>query len=400
MKSIVFFLFGMMAWANITFAQSPVSRPFKITGSIGGNIEIHQIWVNYGNDKRILIDVKNGRYSINGFISEPVVMHLQGYGKKNDDPEFDYKANSYDLYLVPGDVVLQSNKTLGNMQVSGTGAKWNRDFHYLAKQVALTADSISKLRDEDQNHYTKMVTYKRRKFDASYGIKEYTEDSIQFKKKSYLVVVGLDSTLENGILIPYIKKNPGSPVALWALMNMGGARKNIIYSIQAPLFELLLPEVKALNEAKMYKEKLEQTNATRIGRTAPVFTLPDTLGQSVSLSSLRGQYVLVDFWADWCRPCRRQFPHLRKVYDKYKGKGFVILGVSVSRRTSKASWKKAILQDEIHCLNVFDEKAEVAKQYVISSIPRNFLLDPNGKIIAVDLGSEEMEQKLKELLGE
>jgi peroxiredoxin len=399
MKSIIFFLFGIMALANLTFAQAPAPKPFKVTGTIKGNGQISKVNVNYG-EEHVVVAVKNGRYSISGSISEPVIMRLNGAAKEGE-PYLDYKENTYELYLVPGDVLLQSNKTLGNAQASGVGAKWNKDYQYLAKEVQKRTDILHQLTDECVNLNTNLVMYKRGKMESSnYGIREYAKDSIQFKKVSYLTNGGLDSALDNSILIPYLKKNPGSPVALWALMNLGGGRKNIIYNIQAPLFELLSPEVKALSYAKAYKEKIELKNITQIGKTAPVFTLPDTLGQSISLSSLRGQYVLVDFWADWCVPCRDEFPYLRKAYSKYKSKGFTILGVSISANTNKARWKEAIVKDEIHWLHMFDEKGEVAKKYSITAIPRNFLLDPKGTIIAVNLRGDAVEKKLKELLGE
>ncbi|WP_051691621.1 peroxiredoxin family protein [Pedobacter borealis] len=401
-KSILFLLFGVIACAVLTFAQ-PAPHSFKITGTIKGNPQIRKIrvWGVYGKPA-IEVPVKNGQYSIRVTITEPVIMNLQGLGNE-DDVDYDYRISRYELYLVPGNVVLVSNKTLSNTQASGSGSHWNKDYHYLDRQVKNTHNLNVTASTDRINLYGKTEIYRRGKALASYGSKEYSRDSIQFIKATYLADGGLDSILDHGILIPYVKKHPESPLALWALFNMGGRRKTIDYPLQFPLFERLLPQIKALSTAKAFKEKLEQNSITQIGKTAPNFILPDTLGQNLSLSSLRGKYVLVDFWADWCAPCRKEFPYLRSAYNKYKDKNFAILGISALTIMSPENiikWKEAIVKDESNWLHVFDEKGNIAKLYSVSSIPCNFLLDPNGVIIAVNLRGKAVEKKLKELLGD
>jgi len=131
------------------------------------------------------------------------------------------------------------------------------------------------------------------------------------------------------------------------------------------------------------------------------FTQNDTLGKPVTLSSLRGKYLLVDFWASWCGPCRAENPNVVKAFNKYKEKGFHIIGVSLDNPGQMEKWMKAIHDDGLIWTQVSDLKGwknEVAIQYGIQAIPQNFLLDPEGKIIAKNLRGEELDSKLAEIV--
>lgn len=136
-----------------------------------------------------------------------------------------------------------------------------------------------------------------------------------------------------------------------------------------------------------------------VGTSAPEINLPTPDGKNVSLSSLKGKYVLVDFWASWCGPCRRENPNVVAAYNKYKGKNFTILGVSLDE--DKDKWMEAIEADELSWTHISDLKgweSIPARDYSVNGIPANFLLDPSGKIIARDLRGEELEAKLAEVL--
>ncbi|HSC36253.1 MAG TPA: TlpA disulfide reductase family protein, partial [Chitinophagaceae bacterium] len=132
------------------------------------------------------------------------------------------------------------------------------------------------------------------------------------------------------------------------------------------------------------------------------FTQNDTLGNPVSLSSLRGKYLLVDFWASWCGPCRAENPNVVKAFEQYKDKGFHILSVSLDQPGAKEKWMKAIHDDHLTWSHVSDLQFwnnAVAKLYGIQAIPQNLLLDPTGKIIAKNLRGEDLTKKLAQVLS-
>lgn len=153
--------------------------------------------------------------------------------------------------------------------------------------------------------------------------------------------------------------------------------------------------------AAEFINEVEASKQLAIGMEAPELALPNPEGEIVPLSSLRGKYVLVDFWAKWCGPCRRENPNVVKVYNKYHDKGFEVYGVSLDRK--KEDWLLAIEQDGLHWTQVSDLKywnSEAAKIYNIKSIPFALLLDPDGKIIGKNLRGRALEQKLEEIFGE
>jgi len=151
---------------------------------------------------------------------------------------------------------------------------------------------------------------------------------------------------------------------------------------------------KALAERETILAKVEP------GQPAPDFTMNDTTGKPISLSSFKGSVVLVDFWASWCRPCRAENPNVVAAFKKYNSKGFTVLGVSLD--DDKAKWEAAIIKDGLTWTHVSDLASwqnAVAKQYGVMSIPANFLLDSEGKIIASSLHGDALEKKLEEVLG-
>jgi thiol-disulfide isomerase/thioredoxin len=134
-----------------------------------------------------------------------------------------------------------------------------------------------------------------------------------------------------------------------------------------------------------------------IGSKVPEIELPGTTGTKVKLSSLKGKVVIIDFWASWCGPCRRSMPALKAVYKKYKDKGLEIYGISLD--DNNAAWDKAVKEDRTPWLHVIDREGGIARKWGIQYIPTSFLLDKEGKLIAVNTEKEELEKLLKQLLG-
>jgi peroxiredoxin len=158
-------------------------------------------------------------------------------------------------------------------------------------------------------------------------------------------------------------------------------------------FDLLGSEAKVGPFAGAIQQTIQSGSLGKIGSVLPDFTQNDVNGKGVSLNSFRGKYVLVDFWASWCGPCRGENPNVVKVYNAYKNKNFTVLGVSLDQDKNK--WLEAIKKDNLTWTHVSDLKYwnnEVAVKFGIQSIPANFLIDPNGVVIARDVRGEDLER--------
>ena len=214
----------------------------------------------------------------------------------------------------------------------------------------------------------------------------------------------------------FIEENAGSLAGLMALYQQIAPRKYVLnpqddfnyFSLVDSSLMAKYPEsdaVKALHTQfeeikRQRKAEKEISEAAGTGVTAPEIALPNPDGDTIALSSLRGKYVLLDFWASWCRPCRLENPNLVESYNKYHDKGFEIYQVSLDKK--KESWIKAIEKDNLTWIHVSDLKywnSEAAELYKVQSIPASFLLDKNGKIIAKNLRGDALEAKLSEIFN-
>lgn len=198
----------------------------------------------------------------------------------------------------------------------------------------------------------------------------------------------------------FVKKYRSSPVSSFLLAATIQLTEDIFVTERR--FEKLKASATNNVYGNYLRETIAETKVNAIGSIVTDFTQADTLGNPVSLSSFRGKYVLLDFWASWCGPCRVENPNVVQNFNKFKDKNFTVLGVSLDRPGQKEKWLKAIHDDQLTWTHVSDLQFwnnAVAQQFGIQSIPQNFLIDPNGKIVAKNLRGEDLENKLCELLG-
>jgi len=361
---------------QLVTAQGGFSR-FKVNGDVSKvNPAPSMVYLTYvvnGERKTDSSRIENGRYHFSGAIEEPVAARFRAVHQP--DSLNRASANQVMIFLEPGTITVTAIDSFSNVQVKGSKA------HDAYKVLAEKLEPLNAKTDQLDAEYSALV---KKKDDAG-------------MKRMIPMYDSLDAIINN-VYKDYLTQYPSSPIAMYVMTQFAGW--DIDPDKAEPVFNSLPATVRNHPSGKVMREKIEIAKKTAVGRMAMDFTQSDTLGNPVSLSSFKGKYLLVDFWASWCGPCRRENPNVVTAFNKYKEKGFQILGVSLDKPDAKEKWLKAIHDDGLAWTQVSDLKFwdnAVAVKYGIQSIPQNLLIDPEGRIIAKNLRGEELQKKLEEL---
>ena len=198
-------------------------------------------------------------------------------------------------------------------------------------------------------------------------------------------------------VVDFTGSHPASPVGPYLI---NAVIYDLDYNQVQPAFEKLNPEIKAHPYGQQLNERLATAKNTSIGSKAPAFSGKNPEGETISLENSLGKITLIDFWASWCAPCRKENPNVVKLYDEYKPLGLEIIGVSLDDNAE--AWKQAIADDELewkHLTDLQGFQSSIAREYGVMAIPQTYLLDENGVIVAKGLRGNALREKVAELLG-
>ncbi len=345
MKALLVFFISVPFFA---FSQSP-STGFEISGNVTGYPDGTSVsFLNQQtNTPEKQATIENGKFTIKGQLAEPSFLILI----------FADQPPAIPLFIDNSKIIIKGDKNnLDDLSI--TGSKTETEFQEYSKAIM---------------PYESMFAP---------GAEKNPESVAAVQKISEA----------------FVKKYPSSFVDPIAIIRIMQTSDNVAAADN--LYKIMSQNVKETNLGKYVNQQLEIAKINPIGSQIADFSEKDTAGKNVKISSFRGKYVLIDFWASWCRPCRMENPNVVAAYNKYHQKNFTVLGVSLDQ--AKAAWVNAINMDGLTWTHISDLKGwsnEVAAKFKITSIPQNILIDPNGIIIAKNLRGEALKEKLDHLFN-
>jgi len=357
---------------------------FNINGNVKDLKAGDRIYLFYQIDSQIKSDstgVKDGDFYFTGEVphavqatlclNKNILVNKAGKGENLD---------VFHFYIEAGKLNLNAADSLKHITITGS-------------QINDDASELRTLRKPADDRLTAL--------DKEYAM---LTDSQKHDKPTFARMVAREKQYMQELNVAgleFAKTHPKSYLSLISLKQAAAGAETAAAATQA--YYNLSPQLKNTEIGKSIVVLLASSAKTKIGEPAPEFTQTNPEGKAIKLSDFKGKYVLIDFWASWCGPCREENPNVVTAYNKYKDKGFTVLGVSLDNPGKKEAWMKAIADDKLTWTQVSDLKGWdniVALQYGVRSVPANFLIDPDGKIIAKDLRNEALNSKLAELFNE
>jgi peroxiredoxin len=338
-----------------TLAQAQAEK-FVVKGTTGSHAGITTAYLGHAVNQQWVVDsvaVKDGQFTFTGPLLEPVRASLSfGHLGKSERQSRDLRRELF--YLEQGTLEISTPDSATRATVRGTRM------------------------NEENAHLQALLKSLAARYAAS---------------PAALVAA------QNQVCVEFIRAHPTSRYSLFVLYDLANGAPDVIPYVA--LYQGLSADVRRTPRGQRIAAMLEKAQHVAVGSMAPDFTQLTPDNKAVTLSSLRGKYVLLDFWASWCGPCRVENPNVVKAYNAYKDKGFTVLGVSLDKEGDRQAWVRAIQQDGLTWTQVSDLKYwnnAAALAYNVKAVPQNFLVDPQGKIVAVNLRGEDLQSTLGRLL--
>lgn len=309
---------------------------------------------------------ENDNFSFNGQLGQPAIAYVMVGGMKA------YYDN-FIFFIEKGEILIKGNRdSLNRLNITGTPD--NIEYNAGNKRMNEFYDRLEPL-------------FKQEDIEKKNNGK--TSDSISSR------INLIYDSLKN-FQVDFVRKHPASMTSgIYVYL----LQDNLPVNEVEDLYNSLQKPGKNISLLSALPQKIISRKRTLVGNQAPSFTMKDVDGKNVSFDNFKGKYVLLDFWASWCVPCRQQTPFIVSAYTRFKNKNFEIVSISLDDDALK--WSKAIKKDQMNWINLSDLKGmnnEAAKLYGVQPIPDNFLIDPSGKIIERALMGEALEKKLETLL--